>query len=195
MRLGPVRARFCEDDRREAATAHYAPVELSDPFCTYCGRPPMEAHPRRRVCDRCQLGMILRAPAGDAPRLRDAFLIVDDKLTVQAISQRAELLLGVEEPDGVFALLDDFLQPLDRRFDGVDVALLLTLAVTGSPPQHAFELVAVGDPRQRFLARVASCGKPPAALLVLAAATDRVNRAARTVARLGVAPSEELTPA
>jgi hypothetical protein len=149
--------------------SHSPPVELTESFCSYCGRPSSDSlHRTIRVCVRCHLGMVLRAPPGQAPRVRDAFVIVDQKLTVQAISHRAERVLGVDEPDGVHTLLDDLLQPAGCDLDRRDIALLLMLAVTGSPPPDRLELQAVNEPQRRFRARVTSCGQPLAALLVLA---------------------------
>jgi hypothetical protein len=148
----------------------YLPViKLSDPFCSYCGQPPADTMERRiHVCVRCQLGMILRAPAGAAPQVSDPFVVIDEKLTVQAISNRAEVVLGVDEPDGIHTLLGDLLEPATPGLDPMDLALLLTLAVSGSPPAEILELDAVNETDRRFHARVTSCGQPRAALLVLA---------------------------
>ncbi len=69
-------------------------------FCSYCGFPP----PRKwaaiayRVCMRCRSGMVLRTPPGAQPRYDDPFVIVDERLTVKAVSSQAEVLLLVDEP-------------------------------------------------------------------------------------------------
>jgi hypothetical protein len=90
---------------------HTSRVELGHAFCSYCGCPPMgpwrvRAH---RVCMRCQMGVVLKAPAGTEPRYDDPFVIVDRKLAVQAVSRRAEAALSVEEPAGLDAPLEEFL--------------------------------------------------------------------------------------
>jgi hypothetical protein len=152
------------------------PVKLSQTFCSYCGRPPKDTVERTsRVCVNCELGMILRAPEGDAPRPRDPFLIVDDKLTVQAISRSAEKALGVAEPDGVCELVEEFLRPADGKRERTDVAMLLELAAAGVPRADTVELSSVNEPRRRFRGRVTSCGHPRAALLVLAPQADTAD--------------------
>ena len=95
-------------------------ADLSKAFCSYCGYPPMgpwrlRAH---RVCMRCQMGMVLRAPPNAQPRFDEPFLIVDERLIVQAISHRAERLLMVNEPDGFGVSLEEFLVSTNGDADG-----------------------------------------------------------------------------
>ena len=149
--------------------AYLSPVQLRDPFCSYCGRPPGGGdRGGSRVCARCNLGMVLRAPPGGAPKARDPFLIVDHDLIVRAISQGAEIALGVREPECVGASLERFLQPANGSVDPLDLALLVQLAVAASPIPDKLELWAPDHSRHGFCARVTTCGPPPAALLVLA---------------------------
>jgi hypothetical protein len=114
--------------------------------------------------------MMLVAPAQAGPRRRDPFVIVDQNLTVQAVSRQAEMVLSVDEPAGVNIPLDEFLIPAKGE---AELARLVALAIGRRQPSERLELYKVGDPALRFFARVSSCGPPPAALLVLSGAHDR----------------------
>jgi hypothetical protein len=163
----------------EDLVASLSHVQLRDAFCSYCGRQPsVREQGASRVCVRCRLGMVLRAPRGGAPKARDPFLIVDEHLVVRAISQRAEIALGIQEPEGVDALLDKFLKPAGPGMDCLDLALFVQLAVAGDPPADTLEFRG-RDGSQAFGARLTSCGQPPAALLILAPIAEPV-RGART---------------
>jgi hypothetical protein len=72
---------------------HASRADLSPAFCSYCGYPPLGrwrslAH---RVCMRCEMGTVLRAPPGalsslDASigaALRHAEVLADDRLTAE----------------------------------------------------------------------------------------------------------------
>src|SRR5690242_12276604 len=97
-------------------------ADLSKAFCSYCGYPPMGPWRSRlhRVCMRCQMGMVLRAPPDAQPRFEEPLLMVDDRLIVQAISRRAELVLWVNEPDGFGVPLEDFLVSAIGDADGLN---------------------------------------------------------------------------
>ncbi len=143
---------------------HASRSDLSHAFCSYCGCPPMgrwrtHAH---RVCMRCQLGVILHAPAGAAPRYDAPFLIIDRQLAVQAVSRRAEVVLSVDEPTGVGTPLRELL-----ICDNDEVALVADLAMAGAEQSDGLELRTVANPEIRLRGRVTRCGSPPAALLVL----------------------------
>jgi hypothetical protein len=150
-------------------------AELREPFCSYCGHPPVTPRQHHnRVCERCRLGMVLRAPTGCAPRADEPFLIIDDGLTVQAISERAERLLRIEEPDSVRMPLTEFLEAGDIAPGQIELGV--ALAVRGGQPETV-ELRRVDQPEQRFHARITSCGSPAAALVVLAPVrADRRSR-------------------
>jgi hypothetical protein len=143
-------------------------ADLSQTFCSYCGYPPMGrwgsiAH---RVCMRCQMGTVLRAPPGLQPRFYEPFVIVDERLRLQAVSHRAEIILAVDEPAAIDVPLEEFL--LCRRVqDQIDLAGLVGRAVGGSRLATRVELHTVGDPAIDVVARVAGCGPPPAAVLIL----------------------------
>ncbi len=144
-------------------------ADLSHAFCSYCGYPPMgpwrvRAH---RVCMRCQMGVVLKAPAGAEPRYDDPFVIVDRKLAVQAVSRRAEAALSVEEPAGLDAPLKEFLICNNGDHDRGELAALVELAFAGAEPSNRLELRTVASPEIRLEGRVTSCGPPPGALLIL----------------------------
>ncbi len=127
---------------------------------------------------RCQMGVVLRAPAGAEPRYDTPFLILDRQLTVQAVSRRAEVVLSVDEPTGVGTPLEELLIFDNGHCDDAEVALLIERAMAGAEPSMPFDLRAVANPEIRLRGRVTRCGPPPAALLVL------TPRAARATAAL-----------
>jgi hypothetical protein len=123
-------------------------------FCTHCAA--LSDGGERRVCDRCGLGVVLSCAPGVLPRPGATFLVVKADLRISAASVAAESLLG-EEIVG---------EPLLDVLSG-DPALprWIVRAAMGST-----RLVSVAlrvGPR-RVNGRVAACGSPPAALLVLA---------------------------
>jgi hypothetical protein len=168
---------------------HAARADLSWAFCSYCGHPPMGrwrslAH---RVCRRCQMGTVLHAPPGLQPRFDEPFVIVDARLRLQAVSRRAEVLLIVDEPAAVDVALAEFLVCRTDR-DHIALAGLVQHAVGGSRSANRVELRTVGDPAIEVLARVAGCGLPPAAVLILTPLrTSRTRRSERAQRRAAVA--------
>ncbi len=143
-------------------------ADLSQAFCSYCGYPPMGrwrslAH---RVCRRCEMGTVLRAPLGLAPRFFEPFVIVDASLRLQAVSHHAEGLLKVDEPTAVDVPLAELLVCRTDQ-DQIDLAGLVARAVSGSRLAARVELRTIGDPPIEVVARVAGCGAPPAAVLIL----------------------------
>ena len=69
-------------------------------FCSRCGHPAEDppGHPelRKRVCDRCGMGMILSCPRDALPGEAAAFLILDYELRVSAVSEAGERYFGDE---------------------------------------------------------------------------------------------------
>ena len=148
---------------------HTSRADLSHAFCSYCGYPPMgpwrvRAH---RVCMRCQMGVVLKAPAGAEPHYDDAFVIVNRQLAVQAVSRHAEMALSVEEPAGLDAPLEEFLICTNGDHDQGELAALVELAFAGAEPSITLELRTVANPEIRLQGRVTTCGPPPGALLIL----------------------------
>jgi hypothetical protein len=148
---------------------HEAPrAELTEPFCSYCGYSPRGVRRRRadRVCERCGLGVILYAPAGSAPEAGEPFVILDQRLTVQAVSTVAEMLLRVDEPAVLGDPLDGFLISADGD---AQLWRLIALALAGTPCLDPLQLRTAGRRQTYFDAYATSCGPPPAALIVLTA--------------------------
>jgi hypothetical protein len=149
--------------------AYASRSDLGHAFCGYCGYPPIGLWRARahRVCMRCQMGVILRAPSGAEPRDDAPFLILDRQLTVQAVSRRAEVVLSVDEPAGVGIPLEELLTCDNGQGDHDELALLIELAIAGDEPSMRLDLRPVANPEIRLRGRVTHCGPPPAALLVL----------------------------
>lgn len=132
-----------------------------------------------RVCRSCGLGVMLETRIDVAPTSRDAFLVIDSALLVQAMSKRAETLLGVTEEASVNRPVVQLLVPADAeagrpaRF----AAALAEAAAGADEPVGAF-VRPWNTFGVRLRARVASCGPPRAALVVL---EDHQARALRVV--------------
>src|SRR5581483_2200235 len=143
-------------------------ADLGQPFCSCCGYPPMGrwrsvAH---RVCMRCEMGTVLRAPPGLAPRFYEPFVILDASLRLQAVSRRAEVVLRIDEPAAIDVPLTELLVCRTDP-DQNNLAELVDRAIGGSRRTTAMQLRTIGDPPIDVVARVAGCGPPSAALLIL----------------------------
>ena len=135
-------------------------------FCSHCGtRPQPDTH--SRVCENCGFGVLLETRQDAAPSAGDAFLVIDDSMSVCAVSAAAERLLAVDETDAVNSHLTELLVPADAEGTGrTNLAVAITWAARGSiasrkvvvRPAHTFGL--------RLPARIVSCGPPKAALIV-----------------------------
>src|ERR1700751_4758110 len=89
------------------------PVEFTW-FCGHCAAPArgdQPPAPMARVCRSCGLGVMLETRRDIAPSHRDAFLVIDSSLLVQAMSWRAETVLGVTEDSPVTRPLPQPLMP------------------------------------------------------------------------------------
>jgi hypothetical protein len=139
-------------------------------FCGHCGAAPAieTAAPVARVCGACGVGALLEAASDVVPGVDDAFLVVDSSLSVQTISRRAEVALGVGEQPAVGRHVTELLIPAgveDQRTHGLAVAI--TRAAGGEQgPERVFVRPA-STFGVRLQARIAACGPTPAALLVL----------------------------
>ncbi len=124
-------------------------------FCTHCGA--LSDASSRRVCSACGLGVVLTCAPGVLPRPGAAFLVVKSDLRVSAASAAVEPLLG--DPDALVG------QPLLDVLSG-DLALprWIARAAMGS---HRVVSVALRKGTRRVNGRVARCGDPAAALLIL----------------------------
>jgi hypothetical protein len=133
-------------------------------FCSRCGA--MSAAAVRRVCDRCEEGVLLSCRADALPG--EAFLICAYELAVTAVSAAGEELLGAQEGLVGAHLLDLASCPLGDEH----LARHTQLAA-----QRAREPVIVpmrlrsekGEALGMLAARVTTCGPPRAALLTVEA--------------------------
>jgi hypothetical protein len=136
---------------------------------------------------RCEMGTVLRAPPGLQPRFYEPFVIVDSRLRLQAVSHHAEIMLAVDEPAAIDVPLEVFLSCHTIQ-DQIDLAGLVGRAVGGSRLAAKVEMRKVADTSIEVAGRIASCGPPPAALLILTPPrTPRTRRSARTRRRGAVA--------
>jgi hypothetical protein len=135
-------------------------------FCGHCAE--RYEHPDSRVCPSCGLGLLLQTEADAAPRPRDAFLIVDSSLCVQAVSANAEQELGVREADAINRHVTELLIPGEAEPPAAaSLAVAIARAASGGGesaavtvrPSHTFGV--------RLRARIVACGPPQAALVVL----------------------------
>jgi PAS domain-containing protein len=125
---------------------------------------------RARVCALCGLGVVVTAGADVAPEPGDAFLIVDGRLRVGALSEAAERLLGVEEPLAVHRLLSDFLEPADVEVVPQEALMQAVIdAAGGGLGSRRVFVRPKGEYGVRYAARIGPCWPPAGALIVLAA--------------------------
>jgi hypothetical protein len=121
-------------------------------FCSHCGAFHSDAP---RVCPACGLGVVLECAPGVLPRAGAAFLVVKADLRISAASEAAEAFLG-DELVG---------QPLLEVLSG-DPGLPRWIARAAMGSGRVVSVALRKGPR-RINGRVAACGSPPAALLVL----------------------------
>ncbi len=67
------------------------------------------------MCRSCHLGLLLETRGDLIPTARDAFLVVDSGLLIQAVSRRAENLLEITEALSVNQPLKNVLAPADAE--------------------------------------------------------------------------------
>jgi hypothetical protein len=120
------------------------------------------------VCAACGLGLILESGADAAPSTGDAFLVLDQSLAVCAMSESAERLLAASEPDVVNRHVSDLLMPADAQGkDSAGLSSAVTWAARGDGVTRTTVVRPANTFGIRLTARIASCGPPRAALLVL----------------------------
>jgi hypothetical protein len=113
--------------------------------------------------------MMLETRADAIPTDRDAFVVVDSRLLVQALSRDAQRLLAVTEAEAIDTPVSELLMPADAETANrtgfaaaiADAAQGLEAEVTRSfvRPWNTFGV--------RMRAKIAMCGPPRAALIVL----------------------------
>jgi PAS domain-containing protein len=115
------------------------------------------------------LGLLLEAREDAVPANRDAFLVVDSSLLVQAMSREAQSLLGVSEELAIDKPVAELLVPADAESQGrAGFAASIAMAADGQDPDTARSFVRPWNTfGVRMRARIATCGPPRAALVVL----------------------------
>jgi hypothetical protein len=139
-------------------------------FCSRCGHPsedpPGRPELRKRVCERCGMGMVLTCPRDALPGEAAAFLILDYELRVSAVSEGGEKYFGKEEALIGAHLLEVLTSPL-----GDDQLARNTGLATQRPCDPLVmpvRLLSLDASRVGTLAaRIATCGPPRAALLTV----------------------------
>lgn len=141
-------------------------------FCGHCaapapgGTPPA---PTARVCTSCGLGLLLEAREDAVPADGDAFLVVDSTLLVQALSRQAQTLLAVAEEAAIDRPVGELLVPADAEAQGpTGFAAMIAHAAQGVDGDSSRTVVRPWNTfGVRLRARIATCGPPRAALVVL----------------------------
>jgi hypothetical protein len=140
-------------------------------FCGHCAAPsPTGAAPppTARVCTSCGLGLLLETREDAVPDSRDAFLVVDSSLLVQAMSREAQTLLAMSEEMAVDKPVAELLVPADAEAGRTGFAAAVAQAADGQDPDTAHAFVRPWNTfGVRMRARIATCGPPRAALIVL----------------------------
>jgi PAS domain-containing protein len=151
-------------------------------FCGHCAAPSpggTAPPPTARVCAICGLGLLLEAREDVAPRGHEAFLVVDSSLLIQAMSREAETLLGISEERAVNHPVGDLLVPADAEDEartGFAETVVRAVAGDADSPSRAF-VRPWNTFGVRMRARIAACGPPRAALIVLEEGGPRNLRA------------------
>lgn len=139
-------------------------------FCGHCAAPSPGGDPpapAARVCRQCGLGLLLETREDVMPTERDAFLVVDSSMLVQAMSHEAEVLLKVREDLAVNRPLAELLVPADSEGATTGFAAAIAEAASNQDgPAYAF-VRPWNTYGVRVRARIATCGPPRAALIVL----------------------------
>jgi hypothetical protein len=161
-----------------AAFPHRAALRLVQPepfepqpiarFCGHCGQAPTSQQPATRVCDRCGLGLVLETVLEAAPNPGDPFLVLDTALTICAMSAAAQRDLAVDETEAVHRHVTDLLVAADAEPDtGASLADVVIRAARGDGDPTTIAVRPKNTFGVFFQARIAPCGPPRAALVVL----------------------------
>jgi hypothetical protein len=137
-------------------------------FCGHCGQPPTAVQPATRVCDRCGLGLVLETILEAAPKPGDPFLVLDTALTICAMSAAAQRDLAVDETEAVHHHVTDLLVAADAEpGTGASLADVVVRAARGDGEPTTIAVRPANTFGVFFQARIAPCGPPRAALVVL----------------------------
>jgi PAS domain-containing protein len=150
-------------------------------FCGHCAAPaPTDEAPAptARVCRSCGLGLLLETRRETVPTERDAFLVIDSALLVQAVSRRAQTLLAVTEEEAINRPAAELIVPADAEAQGAaGFAAAIAEAARGSEEPVSRFVRPWNTFGVRMRARIGPCGPPRAALVVLQAPRERRLRA------------------
>ncbi len=129
------------------------------------------------MCNSCGLGLLLETRQDAVPTERDAFLVVDSSLLVQAMSREAQNFLGMSEELAINKPVGDLLVPADAEAQGrTGFAAAIAQASDGQDPETARSFVRPWNTfGVRMRARIATCGPPRAALVVLEQGNPRTR--------------------
>lgn len=121
-----------------------------------------------RVCARCGMGIMLSAPRKALPGSGAAFVVVTREGRISAVSEAAEPLVGAEP--GLLGM--PIASTLTSSEDDGDDRLVRQVARAAGAGREVSEatltpVLQAGDHPARLSARIANCGPPRAALLVL----------------------------
>jgi hypothetical protein len=163
--------------------ANAAPAEVEwSWFCGHCAAPsPGSAAPppTARVCTSCGLGLLLETRADTAPGPRDAFLVIDTSLLVQAMSRHAQGLLELTEAEAVNRPVAELLVAADAEAASSSVFARAIVSAAGGAEEAISAFVRPWNTfGVRMRATIAPCGPPRAALVVL---EDQPSRRLRAV--------------
>jgi hypothetical protein len=139
-------------------------------FCSRCGNPADEPagrpEVRRRICERCGMGMMLSCARDALPGAAAAFVICTFELSVTAVSQAGERIFGKEGEVVGRHLLELVTSPLGDD----QLARHAGLAAQRDCDQLVMPL-RLASPKARrvgtLAARIATCGPPRAALVTV----------------------------
>lgn len=125
--------------------------------------------PSARVCRSCGLGLLLEAREDTIPSAREAFLVIDSALLVQAMSREAQTLLAMTEEVAVNRPVAELLVPADAETQGsTGFAATIAQAADGEYAEATHRFVRPWNTfGVRVRARISTCGPPRAALIVL----------------------------
>jgi PAS domain-containing protein len=150
-------------------------------FCGHCAAPAPKDEapaPTARVCRSCGLGLLLETRREIVPSERDAFLVIDSALLVQAMSRRAQTLLALTEEQAVNRPVAELLVPADAEAQAsTGFASAIADAARGAEQPVSAIVRPWNTFGVRMRARIAPCGPPRAALVVLQGPRDRRLRA------------------
>jgi hypothetical protein len=109
----------------------------------------------------------LQAGADAAPEVGGAFIVLDDSLSVCAVSRAAEQLLATHETDAVNSHVTELVVPAEAEApDRHNLAVAVTWAARGDGSTRTVTVRPSNTFGIRVKARIASCGPARAALMV-----------------------------